>query len=114
MWKRTVRQIEEGTFRRDLERVRKRRNVRETKQSERTEEAAEGPGVIEMGDDLSAAELERQLVAAMAQEAAQRPAAAEAPATTSAQEQAMIDLVMKRQAEGLSLDGLDLSGLGGD
>ena len=63
---------------------------------------------------LSYAELERQLVAAMAQEAAQRPTSPEAPAATSAQEQAMIDLVMERQAQGLSLDGLDLSGLGGD
>ncbi len=114
MWKRTVRQMEEGTFRRDLERVRKRRNVRGAPQAERAEEEAEGPGVIEMADDLSAAELERQLVAAMAQEAAQRPATSEAPAAASAQEQAMIDLVMKRQAQGLSLDGLDLSGLGGD
>ena len=114
MWKRTVRQIEEGTFRRDLDRVRKRREARDPRPAGRTEEAPEGPGVIDMGDDLSAAELERQLVAAMAQEAAQRPAEPETPAATSPQEQAMIDMVMKRQAEGLSLDGLDLSGLGGD
>ena len=114
MWKRTVRQIEEGTFRRDLERVRKRRGAREAQDATRQEEGAEGPEVIEVGDDLSAAELERQLVAAMAQEAAQRTPTAEVPAATSAQEQAMIDMVMERQAQGLALDGLDLSGLGGD
>lgn len=119
MWKRNARQIEEGTFRRDLDRVKRRSQARGEAPGLSASEgnpAEEGTAVVEVSDDLSAAELEIQLQAAMAVEVAQTktpPPRSHTP-NSQAADQRLVELLMERQAQGLPLDDVDLSELTGD
>ncbi len=123
MWKRTVRQMEEGTYRRDLERVRRRGRAMRASDAGAPVQAAEQASeqearqpVVEVSDDLSAAELDAQLQAAMVQEVAQTktpPPRSHTP-NSQAADKRLVERIMERQAQGLSLDGLDLDELTGD
>jgi hypothetical protein len=78
--------------------------------------ADEGPAVIQVSDDLSAADLEAQLQAAMAHEVAniKTPPPRDQTPNSQAADKRLVERIMARQAQGLSLDGIDLTDLAGD
>jgi len=110
-WNRITRQIEAGTYKRDLERVRRREHRRRT-------EPPGAAGTFELSDDLSEQDLQRQLEAAVQREVAEvtklersPPSNLSAPASRPSERQVEEEfrrLVLERQAAGESVDGLSM------
>ena len=116
LWKRTVRQIEEGSYKRDVNRMRARAQARGEAGANPANEERPPPVVVEIDDNISAAELERQLQAAMVAEVAKTdtpPPRSHTPNSQAADER-LVQRLMERQAQGLPLDEVDLTALGED
>lgn len=119
MWKRIARQMEEGTYRPDLERARRHhRDDNPAGEASGQPPVADGEdaGVVtQIAEEMSDEELERQLHLAIADEVSQHARAAADPRAetpnTAANEEALARLIMERQGAGMLLEDLDLETL---